>query len=662
MRRNRIAWAGLVGLAWIIGIVLFYYAGHKPLTPDLALALLQDVWRLVVSLGLLALAGGLGQRILPALDLPPLARLSLQAALGLGIFSLAVLIVGSTLGLPAWLPWLAALVLAIWLRRSIRRWLFDLGGLGELWRAGGRLGRALAVMLVAIFFFALLTALAPPLSFDSLVEHLVMPGAYLQDSRVSYLPWITFSGMPQNAEMLYTWGIALGGNQAAALLSWGFGLLAGLGVLGYLADKLGARAAWAGAVALLAGFSPVILLSSAYVDWLVMLFGLGTLVCLDAWRARGRRRDLFLAGVFAGLAVGCKYTAGTLALAALVVVAWQAWRRRSAFLPSAFQFGGAGLMVALPWFVKNGLTTGNPFYPFFFTFGTASQVQLAIFQRVGAWGNALDFFLVPLRATLAGFEKADGYMFSTGPLLLALGALAWLGWKNLEAPARLAIQNAAIVAAIGCLSWAVANQFNGLLIQTRYYMALFPAFALLAAAGEWGLRQVAVARVRLGRITAVLILLAVGFNVLEVGLDTVKSGAPQAALGLKSQDAYLADNLGWFQPAMQAIRDLPASSRALLLYEPRALYCQPRCIGDEIMDRWKQARALYQDDFNRILAAWRGEGFTHLLLYRQGIEFLVDSNDPNHTPDDLHALNAFLSTLPAPVKLGGVYELYALKK
>jgi len=313
--RNRMAWAGLVGLAWIVGIVLFYYAGHKPLTPDLGLALLLDVWRLVVSLGLLALAGGLGQRILPALELPPLARMAVRAALGLGIFSLAVLIIGSTLGLPAWLPWIAPLVLAIWLRRSIRRWLVDLAGLAELWRTGGRLGRAVAVMLAAIFLFTLLVALSPPLSFDALVEHLVMPGAYLQDGRVSYLPWITFSGMPQNAEMLYTWGIVLGGSQAATLLSWGFGLLAVLGLLGYLADKLGERAAWVGASALLAGYSQVVLLSSAYVDWLVLLFGLGTLVCLDAWRVQGRRRDLFLAGVFAGLAVGCKYTAGVLALA-----------------------------------------------------------------------------------------------------------------------------------------------------------------------------------------------------------------------------------------------------------------------------------------------------------------------------------------------------------
>ncbi len=660
MIRNRAAWIGLAGLVWLTGIILAYFAGHKPVTPDLALALLLDAWRILSALALLVLAGGLGTLLLPGLELPALAALALQCGLGLGIFSLAVLVIGGTLGLPAWLLWLTPLVLAVLLFRPARRWLRQLDGLAEAWRSGGRLGRALAVVLSLVFLSALIMALAPPLAFDSLVEHLVMPGAYLQAARVSYLPWIVFSGMPQNAEMLYTWGIALGGNEAAAVLCWGFGLVSALGLLGYLSGRFGGRSAWVGAAAVLAGYSPVVLLSSAYVDWLVFLFGLGALVSLDAWGQSGGRRLLLVAGIFTGFAVGCKYTSGVLAIAALGVLAWQAWKRRAAFISSTLLYGGAAVAAALPWFVKNGLSTGNPFYPFFFTSSAASQIQFSIFQRVSAWGNALDFVLIPLRATLAGFEKADGYMYSAGPLLLALGALAWLGWKEHAEPDRAAIGNAAILSGAGFIVWALANQYNGLLIQTRYYMALFPAFAVLAAAGDWGLRRVVVARIRLGRIAAVLILVAVGFNLLQAGLQTIQTGAPQAALGLKSQDAYLADNLGWFQPAIQAINELPQGSRALLLYEPRSLYCQPRCTGDAIMDRWKQTRAAYHDDAGRILAAWRAEGFTHLLLYRQGIEFLVAADDPNHPADDLRSLNAFVATLPAPVKFGGVYELYTL--
>ncbi len=661
MKLNRTHWIGLIGLVWLVAIVLAYYAGHKPITPEAALALVLAAWRVAAALLLVTLAGGLGHWALsPRIELPPLAGLALQGGLGLGIFSLVILILGSTLGLPVWALWLALPVLAILLRRHALSWLRQLAGFSELWHSGSRLGKALGIVLALIFLTRLFVALAPPLAFDALFEHLAMPAAYLEDGRISYLAWNVSSAMPQNAEMLYTWAMVLGGSEAAASLGWAIALLGLAGLVGYVNDKFGPRSAWVAAAALLAGISSAVLLSDAYADWLVLLFGLGTLVCLDSWQAGGARRFLLLAGIFAGLALGCKYTAAVLVVAGAAALAWHAWKRRAAFIPAAFIFGLAALISFLPWLVKNGLTIGNPFYPFFFTSSVASQIQLANFERVSAWGNALDFFLLPLRATMVGFEKADGYMFSTGPLLLALGALAWVGWKQLQPMQRSALQNAAILAAGGLLVWALANQYNGLLIQTRYYMVVFPAFAVLAAAGDWGLRQVALARIRLGRIAAVLILLAVSFTLLESGLNSIQSGAPQAALGLKSQDAYLADNLGWFQPAMQSIAELPQGSRVLLLYEPRSLYCQPRCTGDPILDRWKQARAYYHDDAGQILAGWKAEGFTHLLFYRQGVEFLVDAGDPHHTPDDLRTVNAFLEGLPQPVKLGGVYELYSL--
>ncbi len=661
MKQNRYAWIALIALAWLVGIVVLYYAGHKPVTPEVVMGIGLAAWRLLAAVLLATLAGGLGHWILARrLDQPPLISLALQGGIGLGIFSLSILILGGTLALPAWLLWLALPVLAVLLRRHLLAWLRQAASLKQAWQAGGGLGKVLGILIGLIFLAELSVALAPPLAFDSLVEHLVMPAAYLRTMRVGYLPWIVFSGMPQNAEMLYTWASALGGVQAAAALGWVIGALGTTGLVGYAGSRFGARSGWVAAAALLAGASPAILLSTAYVDWLALLFGLGSLACLDAWRKEGSRNALLLAGIFAGLAVGCKYTAGVLVLAGLGALAWHAWKRRAAYLPAAFQFGLAALLAFLPWLVKNGLTTGNPVYPFFFTSSVASQVQLAIFQRVGAYGNALDFFLLPLQATLTGFEKGGGYMFSAGPLLLALGALAWVGRKQLDPDGQSALQNAALMTGIGLLVWALVNQYNGLLIQTRYYMAVFPAFAVLAAAGERGLSQLAIARVRLGRLTAVMILLAVGFNVLETGVQSIQSGALPAALGLKSQDSYLADNLGWFQPAMQAINDLPQGSQVLLLYEPRSLYCQPRCTGDAIMDHWKQARALYEDDAGKIRAAWIAQGFTHLLLYRQGLDFLVEANDPNHTPDDLRTLNAFLATLAPPENIGGIYELYSL--
>jgi hypothetical protein len=140
----------------------------------------------------------------------------------------------------------------------------------------------------------------------------------------------------------------------------------------------------------------------------------------------------------------------------------------------------------------------------------------------------------------------------------------------------------------------------------------------------------------------------------------LRSGAPQAALGLKTADAYLSDALGWFQPAMQAVRALPEDQLVQLIYEPRSLYCAPRCLPDEILDRWKRLWLSQGDDPAALRQALRQEGITHLLVYREGERFLLEAADPHHPPSDLAALDRFLQTLPQPVDFGGVYALYSI--
>jgi 4-amino-4-deoxy-L-arabinose transferase-like glycosyltransferase len=426
-----------------------------------------------------------------------------------------------------------------------------------------------------------------------------------------------------------------------------------------------------GASAILAGFTAAILLGNGYVDWLVFLLALGAMNLLAAWRQDGTRRSLLLAGVFTGLAIGSKYTSGVLALAGLVVLAFQLRRRPLAFLRAALLYGLAAGVAALPWLLKNLLATGNPFYPFFFSGGAMTAVRLQVYQSVPSFGNWLDFFLLPARATSLGFDAGEGYMFAPGMLLLGLGALAWLdkfldtrqddALTNYEKqPQRGVLFSTAVVLAVaGLVVWAVGNRLSGNLIQTRYYFSIFPAFAVLAAAGERGLRRLNLGPVRMGRIGATLILLAVVFNGVEVNLAALKNGAPQAVLGLKSQEAYLADALGWFEPAMKAVRELPDGKRALLIYEARSLYCAPRCLPDEILDRWKRAH-LELGDPAAILQSWRAEGITHLLVYRQGMRLLLEVGDPHHPASDLAALDQFLSTFPRPVSFGDVYELYSL--
>lgn len=650
----------LFGLFFPLLAICLYYLTNKPVTPALMLALLAAAWRILVTLALTGLAGGLGRAIIPLDDLPALERIALQAALGLGLIALTVLVIGSTAGLSIWL-W-AVIILAglVLLRKPLRAWLADWADVRDLWRASDRIGRTIGWMLVLALGAMAVMALAPPLKYDALMYHLTMPKAYLAAGRITYLDWIVMSGHPQNAEMLYTLAISFGGSEAAALFGWVFAPLTAVGLLGYLRPRLGARPAWVSLAALFAGYSLTTATADAYVDWLGLLFGFACLVLMEHWEQAYHKRDILLAGMFAGLALGTKYTAGVLGLTAGVALLWHIWRNRWPLLKNLGWFALGAAIFSLPWLVKNLVTTGNPLYPFFVPAGAMDTVRIAVYQGLPPYGNWLDFFFLPFRAVMMGVEGAEGYSVSMGPLLLGLGGLAWLGARQRSAAERGLLVNAAVFSLSGLVVWAVGNRLSGYLIQTRMYFPLFPAFAVLAACGYQAAAQIKLPQVRLGRILNMLIVLVLGLNSLATLLKPVQAGALSTVLGYTDQNTYLENNLGMYQLAVERIDQLEPSAKVLWIYEPRSLGCYPQCLPDEILDRWVRSYS-QTNDYDTIRQNMINEGFTHLMVNRAGVEFLKENPDPHHPLATLLALDEFLSRIELTDRIGDAYELYLLK-
>jgi hypothetical protein len=652
--------AAIVGLAWCFGIIAVYYVSHKPFTTELAVSGVLAIWRFLVGFAIVALAGGIGWLIYRDENLDRLAQLALQAALGLGLLALAFLLTGVTIGLPRFLPVILLAALLILLRKSIWAWMKQWQAFNVLWQASDRFGRIVAGFTGVLLLSALFLALAPPVKFDALVYHLLLPSAYLQAGRVEYLPWIMKTGMPQTAEMLYTWAMALGGAASAAMVGWVAGVVTLVGLLGYLFQRLGTRAAWVGTAALLAGFTMPVAISWAYVDWWCLLFGFGALVALDQWRQFGGVRRLVVAGLMAGFALGTKYPAGVLGLAAGITLLWHAWRRREQFLRIVWPFAVAAILAPLPWLLKNLFTTGNPLYRLFFESGAMDAVRHDVYQVIPPYGTWQDLLFLPFWATYMGHEASEGYGAAIGPLFLGLGVLAWLGWRKRSAGQRAALENTAVIAVSGLVVWAVGNQLSGFLIQSRFYFAIFPAFAFLAASGYAALSEIQLPQIRLRRILSALVLLVLGLNMIDVGLFTLRARAPQVVLGIESSQAYLEHNLGWHYPAMQALVDLPEGDQAMLLLEPRSLYCQPRCEPDETMDRWKRDW-LSAAPPAEILQSWRSEGFTHVLFYQAGANFMRETGDSHHSVEEWLALDQFLTGLKQTANFGDAYLLYDIQ-
>lgn len=643
-------WLGMAALLWLVVVICLYYVPHKPFSTTVALATARAALDVTLAVILVTTAGGLGRRLCPAPHPEPLAAQVIQASVGFGVVSLGLLIMG-TLGLfQRWALWLALAALVMLVRSPIRGWLRDWRQLAQVDQTRGRFVRVLAALAGAVLVASLLEALAPPVHFDALVYHLALPQEFLRQGRLVFTPDNPFWGMPLGAEMLYTWAMALGRPQAAAVLGWIVGVL---GLAGVLALGWGFRreVGWVAAASLLAGETLSTSLGWAYADWLVALHTAAMLIALDAWRRDGRQGMAAWAGAAAGMAFGAKYSGVVAAVGGACILLLAAGKRGRA--RALAPFGAAAMAAAMPWLVKNAWITGDPLFPFLGENLWMDSIRQAFYRGLPFTPPGLEVLLTPIQATLQGVEGAPGFAASLGPLLVGL-------LPGLLAVRRRTLKEALpiiVFAVAGWLMWMAGRLYSRQLIQSRLYYGLYPAWAVLAGLGYGGICRVRLGRVRARRVVQVLVGLVLGFAAASALLGTARDGSAAVAFGLETESAYRQRRLGATALAMERVRSLEPAS-VLLLWEPRGMDCVPACRPDAWIDRWYVDHRAYGSGA-QVLDAWRASGATHVLLYRTGMEY-VRATDTRYTQEGWRELHRLLDSLVEQERLGEGYTLYRL--
>ena len=248
-----------------------------------------------------------------------------------------------------------------------RRWERpDPAAAAEGWSAWGLAAVGLGAALLAL---SVANTLRSPLSedFDTREYHITNLAHWLQDGSIWNLPYAGPGSItathPGNGELFGTWlSLPTHGDELAYLTPTAFGALAVLAVA-VIARQLGGRRATAsgallGIAVLAAPIYFVTQTKSIATDLPSAAPLAAALALLLVARSRPSRQLVLLTGAALGLGLGAKYTAlvpGVLiAVAALVLLPsrrWWAWL-------------APGLAVlALPWFLRNLLQTGNPLFP-----------------------------------------------------------------------------------------------------------------------------------------------------------------------------------------------------------------------------------------------------------------------------------------------------------
>ncbi|MBN1955651.1 MAG: glycosyltransferase family 39 protein [Anaerolineae bacterium] len=668
---KRASWFVLAALCWAFVVVATYYVAHKPFAAAQLSALLAAArgWggaTLVVALG-----SGLGLPLLRRQELEPLERLVWATALGLGVVALGGLGLGAVGLLKPPLLWaLVVIGLAVTgrrLGRAVRAAWAD-----AAWRPAGGWERFLALYCRAMLVVAAVGASAPPAAWDGLVYHLTGPRLYLEHGALVHPFDLPYLGFPPLVELLFTWGMGMAGERAAAPIHWFYGLLSTLALVSAGRRWMDRSAGWLAAAILLSAPTVVLLAAWPYIDLALLLYT--TLAFLALLRSGQSGWSPVLSGIFAGLALSTKYTALSLlpALAAavcLLQIADRGWtatfRHPRPVIGDLLRVCGAAAITWLPALLKNLLLTGNPTYPFFFGGIYWDDWRAWWYDRPGTGLAATApwrLLVAPWEATVWGVEGGMGYSAAIGPLFLALLPLLPIAWRRLSPAQRrwIAAALAVCTVAYGFWLWGVAR--SALLAQTRLLLPIFGLLALAIGAGATQAARSFRRPVHAGWLVRAVIALVLVLNGVDAGVQWARTTPARVLLGFESRDDYLAGRLGWYYPVIQAVNELPAGAQVLFLWEPRSYHCRAACLPDALLDRWLHATQLYGRDAAAIADAWRADGVTHVLLHQMGYQAVVDAAFDPVTPSDQAALAALQQTeLRWVHDFGGAYFLYELE-
>jgi 4-amino-4-deoxy-L-arabinose transferase-like glycosyltransferase len=469
----------------------------------------------------------------------PLEWLCLTLSVGLALLSLVGLALLLAQHMSALWTWTLLLLLSLIQWRSLHGWSLSIRRAATV-RCIARKEDVLpeqSILLVSvglIGLFNLAWALAPEIHYDALYYHLAVPKVYLAEHRLVYL---SHGVLAHLVEMIFTIALALHGQVLAKLLVLAMGVIAAFGVYALGRSLFNPRTGlWAAA---LFYSTPLVswLSDTTYIDLVVAMFLLATLLAFLRWRETRQMIWLCATGFLGGAAVGAKLNALFGLPVIVAVLLWDLLRSRH--LSWRMKVKGlagctiAASFVSLPYFLMVYLFTGNPFSPLL---NGVFRGSLAFAENLNS--NASSFSLgvsplallhLPFALTFESERFGEALPPGAVGICLALLPLALILLFVGRAGAR--------------LLFAICVIYLALLVYTmpyaRYYIPVLPIVAVLAAAAVVhfstvkGLRRINLLCLGLAFIAQTAVIPLMFWNILD--------RAPiKLAFGLETQEAFLA--------------------------------------------------------------------------------------------------------------------------
>jgi 4-amino-4-deoxy-L-arabinose transferase-like glycosyltransferase len=531
------------------------------------------------------------------------------------------------------------------------------------------------ILIMLLISFCL--ALSPTVESDALRYHVALPAHMIQTHGFFYYPYNAFYQFPAFIETQFAITQFIGDTLSPKLVHWFYFALT-IGLLTTFLKRFFSSINPITPTVIFASTPFVSIISGwAYVETAQTFYILIGLYLIFLLREEKFNQQIFLfLGIVLGSLLGIKYPMMAIAPIYILFAVIILWKRDKKFLIQGLCVLLLPLLfVALPWFIKNVVYTGNPVYPFAYShFGgedwndqnTQAYMSLAqgkgdLFysQKQGILYRGMELFLLPFKATMnpQSFELYESMHKSwlykqtrnrlllpvnfsdwqLGPIYLIFLPLLFLSlfrlYKKKERDILSLISYLLIFIFWNYLVWAETYRDN------RFLLPILPLMAILIGYGFLQYKNI---------VTKTLLWILLMYNLFWVIQTVVFFHNPLPFIvGGQREDQYIAQKLDYY-PSFQYLDQLNFQKKPVLLIgEYHSLYLNSPNFTNDYYDTPVILRVIRGTNQVSEIYARLAEMHVQYILYNENelSKYLYDFTGHFQSAEEKEMYIQFLSSL-----------------
>ena len=492
--------------------------------------------------------------------------------------------------------------------------------------------------LIALAICMLLCAmlvLTPEIGKDALIYRIGVPKLFLEHHGIYFIPGNVFACYPFFNEMLYTWGLSLGGE----VLPKGthFAITLFLLFTMWKFEKRYVHKNNFELLPLLIFFTIPSVFQNAHMAYCDLTLAFYTFVAIYAylnWYHTQENLWIILCGVFSGIAMSTKYAGLYLPLSGCFGVLWGCRQKKisnSKAVHHFLQYILFTFIAGAPFYLKNWIMTGNPLYPLFYEiFGgrgwSAEQAGYydTFIRSLGMGRDLIDYLLLPWDLSFHAKMNSPVFDGLLGPVFILVLPFA-IGMRKVAIEIKIVL----VYCLLAFCFWASSAQ------QIRYLIPLFPFLAIMASLTISYYRDKKV----IFTLLSVFIIAGLVFNGYHILRDFKRIRPLGVLTGHENKDAFLTRIIPSYEIIRHVNTQLPEKSYVFTIYMKHLAYLFDRPFYSDAMFESHTIETILNNSKTPedVRLALKRKGFTHILY---DISY-VTGNDGTFSEENKALFTAF---------------------